>query len=804
LNRPALFALIAAAAVAGGAAGLPEAESADASAAAAGAVPDLAVRRDGFSRAGDTLRVVVENLGDAAAPATVLELSDRPFSGGPSGTSSHYRPVPGTSAMWIDQEPAGPDAVRLRVSLGRGLDPVTASGEMRFLDAKGVRLESGPSGATVTGGDGEDPRVTWALPLPPEGAELVLNVGAEAGSPPRVRLTQPPGEKLPPPVYTADARLRNSVVELTLDCLDRPAARRARIPVPALRPGERASLAAVFAGGALGEVSAWIDPDDGVPETREGNNIATRADDAGRWSLAALHVHSCFSEGPGSFDWQAWQAARSGYDLVWWSEHDWRVACRDHLGGFGFEDEDPINVDFEAEGPGAQAERTRDEVSGGARAVLLRTGSAGGTCRARVRSDRKRLAYTLASDVEIGMRILARDLRAGDVLTVGFDLSYHPAGARSLIYRLRWEGADAPGAEGGSPWAPEIPRTLPTGGWVTVRFPVSDDAAARWPNGLDDNLTGMWMELDAEGAAEVRLDDVTVEHRLCGLELIAVQEEWTAFYPNLAHRVGGEISYIAPHLIRFGGDPALLLYDLERERGEESAPDEAAGVVRVVHARGGLVSWAHPLGVNRIGNADPDALVAAIGDDLSGADALEVGYRNRGGASLASHLELWDRLSVQGLVVTALGVNDSHHNQWSPSENNFATWLEASADDEAALLRAIGGGHAFFGDPVLFRGRAVLDVGGVPMGGIATGEGPRTARVRFTEIGEERTVRLIADGRLLREWTGISGSGVLSEALAPGDARTVRAEIRGADGEPLAFTNPVFLDPSGTLRRGGE
>jgi hypothetical protein len=531
--------------------------------------------------------------------------------------------------------------------------------------------------------------------------------------------------------------------------------------------------------------------------------VATRAEDSERWSQSALHLHSCFSEGAGSFDWQAWQAARSGYDLTWWSEHDWRVACRDHLEAFGFEKGDPVTVAFDAVGPEARAGYEGGDGAGGERAVVLRTGPGGGTCRARVRSDRKRLAYTLASQVEIGMRVLARRLQPGDVLTVGFELSYHPSGARSLLYRLRWDGEDAAPA-GGAPWAPEIPRALPTGGWVDVRFPVSDDAAELWPNGLDDNLIGLWFELDAEGAAEVRLDDVTAGHERCGMDLIAVQEEWTRFYPNLAHRVGGEISYIAPHLIRFGGDPALLLYDLERARSDLSETEEAEEVIRVVHARGGLASWAHPLGVNRIGNADPDAIVAAIGEDLGGADALEVGYRSRGGKSLAEHFALWDSLSARGVVVTALGVNDSHHNQWAPSENNFASWLEAPADDEAALLRAIAGGSAFFGDPVLFRGRVELDVGGVPMGGIVTGEGPRTARIRFAEIGEGRTVRLIADGKPAREWTGVSGSGALSETLAPGRAGTVRAEILAADGTPLAFTNPVYLDPSGTLRRGGE
>ena len=68
--------------------------------------PDLAVRHDGFGRKSGLLQIVVENLGAEASPATEIELRDRPFLGGLTGTSSHYAPVRGVEAVWIEQEPA--------------------------------------------------------------------------------------------------------------------------------------------------------------------------------------------------------------------------------------------------------------------------------------------------------------------------------------------------------------------------------------------------------------------------------------------------------------------------------------------------------------------------------------------------------------------------------------------------------------------------------------------------------------------------------------------------------------------------
>ena len=42
-----------------------------------------------------------------------------------------------------------------------------------------------------------------------------------------------------------------------------------------------------------------------------------------------LHVHGSFSEGLGSIDSQSREAADVGLDVLWWSDHDWRLTTDD-------------------------------------------------------------------------------------------------------------------------------------------------------------------------------------------------------------------------------------------------------------------------------------------------------------------------------------------------------------------------------------------------------------------------------------------------------------------------------------------
>src|SRR4051812_26127850 len=63
------------------------------------------------------------------------------------------------------------------------------------------------------------------------------------------------------------------------------------------------------------------------------------------WSVQ-LHVHGSFSEGVASIDSHSWEAEGVGADVIWWSDHDFRIASFHHASTFGFEDwHEPIDHD---------------------------------------------------------------------------------------------------------------------------------------------------------------------------------------------------------------------------------------------------------------------------------------------------------------------------------------------------------------------------------------------------------------------------------------------------------------------------
>lgn len=761
-------------------------------AAPASAGPDLTIPRADLERDGNRMLVPIRNLGDEGSPATTLLVSDRPFLGGPTRTSSPYSPMSGETAVWIRQEPDGESGVLLileiRVSRGR-----RSAGSVELLTQG--RLEGlGPPD------EGAPSRFfSWDRDTPPGGFELPFRVSARRGVPARVRISVTDPENVR--VHTADG-IRRGELELTLDALDQVRAARIQVDVPPVPPGGEITIA-VEIPGAMGsrevgpfnrECWVWVDPDDEIREEREGNNVSGigASDD---WTQAALHIHSSFSEGAGSFGNQVHLAAQSGYDLVWWTEHDWRVTCDQHLEHVGFEADEPILLTEETKDGGGSGIVDGIDVRDGERSLHLR--SSGERETVRLTTTNSRLAYTLASGIEVDLAFHLREFGPGDVFEVDFALSRHPGERRHLTYQL---GSDL--EERADPdLDPVFRRHVLPGGWGRVQFRLSEDAALRWPDGQDNNVKAVRFTLipAAGRAAEVFVDDLRIRHERCGMELLEVQREWAQLYPNVRHLVGGEISRFVPHVSRYGATSSVLPYDGRRSTAGEPPLFSVPESVERVHASSGVASWCHPF-FGKMTRKYGDLWEETIAGRFADADAIEVGYRARGQRSLQDHLELWDRVSVAGVVMTGLGVNDSHVNSWGQWESNFCTWLHASPDDEAALLDVLRNGDAFFGDPVAFRGRLELECGDARMGEIVGGEGPRHFRIILRADASERVVRLVADGDLIREWRA-AGDATLEHELAPGAARVVRAEVWSTEGQPLAFTNPIWLDADGTAHR---
>jgi hypothetical protein len=272
-----------------------------------------------------------------------------------------------------------------------------------------------------------------------------------------------------------------------------------------------------------------------------------------------------------------------------------------------------------------------------------------------------------------------------------------------------------------------------------------------------------------------------------------------AAYPNVEHLFADEVSFVRPHLNQYGGPRGLLDYE---EVWDEQRVD---GLVERIHTAGGLVSWCHPLGIRdnlrtkeRFGAAFRERL---LGSRFGNTDVVEVGFRRKGSVPLAEYLELWDAASRRGIVITGIGVNDSHEWDWGSWENNFGTWLDAPAADSSRVREALARGHAVFGDPLAFRGSLRLSCGDAGPGDRVVGSAPREVVARLEGAPEGAVVKVVVDGKERRKVTAKRGAGEWTLRLAPDEALTVRAEAWSVDGRPLAFTNPIYFDADGTLRR---
>lgn len=153
-------------------------------------------------------------------------------------------------------------------------------------------------------------------------------------------------------------------------------------------------------------------------------------------------------------------------------------------------------------------------------------------------------------------------------------------------------------------------------------------------------------------------------------------------------------------------------------------------------------------------------------------------------------LALWYDWLNQGLRLVGTAGSDTHGPGDYAKRPGFNV-IYADQLSEAALLNGLRAGHLYLssGPQVVFRART-------PQGATAisgdTLTQPALFTCRWNACPPDAEVRVIVNGRLQnRQVAGVQGE--LAWNLAPTDADWTLVEIRAADGELLAITNPIFL-----------
>jgi len=557
----------------------------------------------------------------------------------------------------------------------------------------------------------------------------------------------------------------------------------------------------------------------------------------------AMHVHACWSEGPGSMEAQLTQAVRSGVDVVWWTEHDQRMTAHGYRQAVHFdgpvENENGLTWRWKPTTSGDPAVARGDFVD---QPASPRPGSRPGSLHLRVVPAGGRYAEHRLSGAAEGYlyrtsldgHVIEFDIRPESTSSRSFlaleittsnrpARNGHPAGQYSLSYRVG--GGRTPGTGFARGTKGIMTLGASAGQWTTVRVDPAADISRLWPgvDGRDAALFEVDVVATSYGTNNVEgyVDELRFVRRNNSDQTpLAIQAELMSRYapdfPGVRQLQAMEMSLITPHVGWYGG--RVRLPDHRGKPAQASLdPRRAQETVEEIHRAGGLACYNHPFGTSTrtlAAETDQDKAlrektVELLRDRALGCDLMEVGYRLRGGCDLERHESLWDTCSRNGIFLTGVGVNDDHKGvDWIGDVLNFVTWVWARRDDEAELLGALGAGRAWFADPARYRGRLDLLVDGrVPMGAVQLSrEQTHRVRVTATDLPAGGSVELVrGEVDLLHEPSerGIVRTTLPGRATSSGDSTEtevsgstpcfVRTVVRDATGLAVAYSNPVWL-----------
>jgi len=559
----------------------------------------------------------------------------------------------------------------------------------------------------------------------------------------------------------------------------------------------------------------------------------------------AMHIHSSFSEQSGSMDSQLFQAATNAVNVLWWTDHDYRmegVHYRNvvHFTSLTAETTDGAAWQWQRENTGSLTAASggsivsapaspADPIAGGSLSISAQsTSSSGAAVRFFAQSHpagwnyhRNMYGQTLVIEV------LPVTVGAGGYLELLLNMSYHqavggrPAGIYSLSYRIGGQGQ--PGTRSSQGLQGIVNVAAPVGAWTSVTITPTDDVAAIWPELASTDFASFELRLGAvsAGAPTKGCFDYLRFTRAYASGDIPLQtqeelmERYASVYPAVAQRSGLEISEFLPHLNWFGGDIHLGDYTSVTYKSWNTFLTQQ---VAIAHANGGIVSYNHPFGYTSVAAlpaSQQDSLRAQVAKQLLanralGCDILEVGYPLRAGVDVKHHVALWDVLSRNALFLTGNGVSDDHFGQnWYGIKNNWITSVWAASTEESDLLASLTAGRAWSAS--LSRYRGALDLladGAAPMGSVTVSTAStRQLHIVATSLPTGSTLQLV---RGTVDYAGAANaapntsviqsypaaklaSGFVDVAVDTSASRFLRTQVVGSDGVVLAASNPIWM-----------
>ncbi|HEU4425064.1 MAG TPA: hypothetical protein VFR67_21250 [Pilimelia sp.] len=520
----------------------------------------------------------------------------------------------------------------------------------------------------------------------------------------------------------------------------------------------------------------------------------------------AMHLHSSFSEGKASMAAHLAQASRVGVDVLFFSEHDFRVAAlgyRTRLALDGLaETEHGVSATWRRRQDGSLSTADVSFAPGpkGSMAVLSATAGAAGSGALWLDAQAWNFTYR-ASLADTTLRLDVQPQAAGPdaYLVLELDLSHHPAGAGRpagqyrLAYHIGPYQAIRRRADG---LAGVVQVPAPLWRWSTVTLRPVDDIAALWPGLVaeDNSLHKLRLGVASRRGAAARyaVDHLAIvrDQRERPMDLVRrVMDRYARAYPDRRRYAALEVSLVR-HLNWYGADLAIPDYGgVARPPVINSEAPAAAAMVEFIHSRGGLASYNHPLYGPREEVARHMVSTRALG-----ADIMEIAFGSP--ESLASMLHVFDACARNLVFVTGNGVTDDHNgiDWYANPKSNWITKAWAGSTELPELLAALRAGRAWCYKPDRWSGELELRAAGRPaMGGVVV-TGQRRVPLAVTATG-------LPAGGSLEIVTGRADRAAAEPAVTNAVVPAARLPARGyeVDGAPGTYTRAMVRDRQGAI-----
>ncbi|MGI5899585.1 MAG: histidine phosphatase family protein [Christensenellales bacterium] len=529
---------------------------------------------------------------------------------------------------------------------------------------------------------------------------------------------------------------------------------------------------------------------------------------------AHMHLHTSF-ETSASMESHAYQARALGLNALFITDHDVRMGYLKRRVNQLYFDQPALYIAREMEGEvvaeGGWLTQT-DRHVGVCRPpslykshpyAMLLSAPAGGGCSAFLDSRGKGHQASLLADLSLNMAFL---LPAFNPETQGICLripmSQRPGDnrQRQLCY---FTGACPPSALEG---AYALPFSIGTGRWEELSLSLSKDMRALAPFGEDNCFCTVHIELYNQSTEPFEL-----YHGGFSLERKYIAEKVRLRQQELADKIGpvyGLKIYACTEISNAGSNhrnsfsPQVPVLDYSKWNYDIPLEDALEHVRRhraVSSLNHMFLPWKNKtLSAVERENAVKQLIETLAENDCEEVQVLEVGFpEGRYGFSLSDHLRVWDALALKGLLLTGIGVSDSHNSEvgWQ-NGNNFAACIFSKSDSQEDLLKSIESGRLYSADPVVWPWAFSLSVDGACMGkALRTEKGAvHSICVEATAPGPGFTLRISSHEAVIAERTLSPGQSRLKASFIAGkDIEAIRAQIFAPDGRCCLISNPIYL-----------